>query len=153
MDEWRRNFVQKLGKAQSQWVKRFEDALTDSIVPVFDDFGSFVCNHGFRVSTPLREPGRRSFKFELAENAYLLLIFRSVNIGEFEMCSESFVPGREPLRDKSTVRIADADRKWSERHFRAALDSFVDALNARTDATPTATGPAAARELEPALAV
>ena len=150
MDDWRRNFVQKLGKAQSQWVRMFEDALTDHIVPVFDDFGSFVCNHGFRVCTPLREQGRRSFKFELAENAYLLLIFRSVSIGEFEMCSESFVPGREPLLDKSTVRIADVDRKWAERQFRSALDSFIDALNAAPGATALTTSEPV---MEEALAV
>lgn len=142
MEDWRRSFVQKLGKAQSQWVRRFEDVLDEAIVPVFDEFGAFLCNHGFRVSTPLREQGRRSFKFELAENAYLLIIFRSVNIGEFDMASESFVPGREPLMDKSTVRMSDVDRRWAERQFRSALDSFVDALNSEPAAAAAPKAPA-----------
>jgi hypothetical protein len=128
VDGWKRNFVDKLGKAQAQCTKRFEEALNSCVAPVFEELSGFLRDNGFRVSTPLQEPGRRSFKFELAENAYLLLLFRFTAIGEFELRSEMFVPGCEPQLKKSIGRIGDVEQQWTQEQFRTGLDRFVDLL-------------------------
>ena len=128
MDQWKRSFLDKLNQAQSQWVTQFEDALDSAFVPTFDDFKEFLADNGFRLSTPLWESGRRSFKFELAENAYLLMIFRSTGVGELELRCESFVPGGEPVLTKGVARVADLDEKWAGEQIRFALDAFVDEL-------------------------
>lgn len=128
MEQWKRTFVEKLGKAKGQWVKQFEERMDAFVTPAFEDLSSFVREHGFQVSTPLQDEGRRSFKFELAENAYLLVIFRSTGVGEFELRVECFVPGREPNLHKSIGRLVDVDRAWASRRFESGLDKFVELL-------------------------
>ena len=128
MDSWKRAFLDKLQQAQSKCAQQFEDALDQSIGPVFEELSSFLRDNGFQVSTPLNERGRRSFKAELAENAYLLLIFRFVGVGAFELRSETFVPGSEPVLEKSVGRIADIDSDWAAQMFQAGLDQFVELL-------------------------
>ncbi|MGD8450842.1 MAG: hypothetical protein PVJ57_03395 [Phycisphaerae bacterium] len=128
MDGWRESFLDKLNRAQMHWVRQFEEALDKHFVPVFTEFKSFLVDNGFRLSMPLNEQGRRSFKFELAENAYLLLIFRSAGVGEFELRSESFVPGCEPVLSKVVARVADLERTWVTERLQAALGGFVDSL-------------------------
>ena len=87
---------------------------------------------------PLCEPGRRSFKFELAENAYLLMIFRSSGVGEFELRTESFVPGGEPALNKKLGRVADFTKEWATERVQAALDTFVDLLSGAQQTQPAA---------------
>ena len=125
---WKRSFLDKLHKAQAECAKEFEDALTDAVVPVFEDLSAFLRDNGFRVSTPLNEQGRRSFKCELAENAYLLLIFRFSGVGEYELRSETFVPGAEPVLEKSAGNVADIDKDWTQRLFETGLNRFVELL-------------------------
>ena len=129
MNQWRDEFLGKLNKAQAHWNKQFEDALDSSFVPVFDDFKGFLADNGFKLSVPLSEPGRRSFKFELAENAYMLMIFRSSGVGEFELRTESFVPGSEPVLNKAVGRVADFTKDWVTERVQTALDTFVDLLS------------------------
>lgn len=138
MDSWRRSFLNRLHEARSRFAEQFEEALDQAIVPVFDDLASFLCDNGFTALTPLKEQGRRSFKFELAENAYLLIIFRFSRVGEFELHAEMFAPGSEPLLEKSGGRITDIDRNWAQDHFRAGLDRFVNLLAGKTVAEPDA---------------
>ncbi len=128
MDRWQNSFLDKLNQAQSKWVTSFEDALNRSVTPAFKRVSTFVSDNGFRVTTPLKEDGRRSYKFELAENAYLLLIFRFGGIGELEVRTESFVPGREPSLNRSPVRLVDVDEEWATKQFQQSLDMFVDLL-------------------------
>jgi hypothetical protein len=128
MDHWKRSFLDRLGKAQAHWLTRFEELVEARILPTLEDYKEFLADNGFRLSSPQHEPDRRSFKFELAENAYLLLILRSTGIGEFELRSECFVPGREPVLSKATVRIADVDDGWAAQQLRRGLDAFVDLL-------------------------
>ena len=132
MEQWKRTFLDKLSEAQSQWAGRFEDALDTAFQPVFDDHKAFLADNGFTLSTPLRESGRRSFKFELAENAYLLMMFRSTGVGELELRAETFVPGNEPVLSKVAARIADIDESWATEQLQSALDSFVDLLAGST---------------------
>lgn len=129
MDSWQKQFLDKLGRAQSVWLTQFEQSMEEHVKPAFEQLSSFVRENGFKVSTPLHDDGRRSYKFELAENAYMLLIFRFSGLGEFELRSESFAPGSEPALNKSLVRVADVNRDWSDRQFQSALDGFVDLLS------------------------
>lgn len=128
MDSWKRQFIDKLGKAQSACAKRFEDSIDDAVNPVFQDMQSFLRDNGFKVSQPLKEQGRRSYKFELAENAYMLLIMRFNGVGELELRTEIFVPGNEPQLTKSIGRLADVSSKWAEEQFRGGLDTFITQL-------------------------
>lgn len=126
--QWKKSFLDKLGQAQNRCAQRFEESIDAHVVSAFDEIAAFVREHGFRTSMPLHESGRRSFKFELVENAYMLLIFRFMNVGEFELRSELFVPGAEPILRKAVGRVADIDDAWAHRQFRGALDQFVDLL-------------------------
>lgn len=128
MDAWKRSFLDKLHTAQAKCVKQFEAALRDHVEPVIDELSGFLRDNGFRVSSPLQEQGRRSFKFELAENAYLLTIYRFTGVGEFELRCELFVPGKEPVLQKSVVRVPDVTEAWAQKQFREGLDSFVALL-------------------------
>jgi hypothetical protein len=128
MNNWQSNFLDKLNKVQTQWVRSFESTMDRFIMAAFEDVASFVRDNGFKVSTPLQDDGRRSFKFELSENAYLLMIFRFSGVGEFELRCESFTPGGEPTLSKSMMRLADVDEEWAGKQFQSALDSFLEAM-------------------------
>ena len=129
MDSWKRSFVDKLNQAQAHCARRFDDAMEKSVLGAYEDMTPFLRDNGFKVGMPLREQGRRSFKFELAENAYLLMIMRFTSVGEFEVRTETFVPGCDPILRKSVARIADVSEAWTEQQFRGGLDSFVEMLS------------------------
>ncbi|TWT41719.1 hypothetical protein RAS1_28400 [Phycisphaerae bacterium RAS1] len=133
---WKQSFVEKLNRAQSQWTSKFTEVMESQVSETFEDIRRFVQDNGFAASTPLREDSRRSFKFELAENAYLLMIFRSVGVGEFEVRSESFVPGRDAKLAKMRCRLVDVDEAWARDQFQAALDAFVAHLADETAGAP-----------------
>lgn len=128
MDDWKRSFLNKLNQAQSHWTRRFDETLALEVVPVFDELAEFLRKNGFRVSAPLVEEGRRSFKFELNENTYCLLIFRAGGVGEFELRCECFAPGREPLANRTTTALNHLTRNWVEQQFRDGLDRLVELL-------------------------
>jgi hypothetical protein len=138
VDKWKRSFLDKLHDAQSQCAKQFEESLNRAVTPVFDEFSSFLADNGFKVSTPLSEHGRRSFKYELSENAYLLLIFRFTGIGDYELRTEILAPGNEPVLDKSVGRVSDIDKDWARKLFQGGLDRFVDLLGGRKVSEPKA---------------
>lgn len=125
---WKQSFVEKLNKVQSQWTQKFAEVMDGVVSDAFEEVKRFVQDNGFTASMPLREDARRSYKFELAENAYLLMIFRSASVGEFEMRCESFVPGRDPKMTKLRCRLADVDDAWAHDQFQSALDGFVSQL-------------------------
>ncbi|MGE3181616.1 MAG: hypothetical protein AB7N71_08295 [Phycisphaerae bacterium] len=126
---WKNKFIGKLEQAQNHWLREFESAVDKSVTPAFDEFREFLSTNGFSVSRPLKEEGRRSFKFELAENAYLLVLFRSAGVGEFEIRAESFVPGQEPVLSKAIARVNDLSHDWVIEQFQTALDNFVGLLS------------------------
>ncbi|MFO0837247.1 MAG: hypothetical protein U1D55_01880 [Phycisphaerae bacterium] len=125
---WKRQFLDKLSNVQSRWAKRFEETLDATVVPAFSEISPFLRENGFTVSTPMRDEGRRSFKFELIENAYLLMIFRCANVGAFELRCESFVPGAEPRLSKQVCRISEINDEWSRQRFQNSLNAFVELL-------------------------
>lgn len=127
--QWKSTFLDKLKTVQSKCANRFDQAMADIVAPAFDDMAPFLRDNGFSVSAPLSEQGRRSFKFELAENAYVLVIFRFSGIGEFDVRNEIFVPGQEPHLQRSVGRVSDITEDWANRHFQSVLDTFVDQLS------------------------
>ena len=128
MDAWKQSFVSKLDDARSHWSQRFDNLLESVVNPAFDEFGEFLQNHEFSSSQPMNEPGRRSFKFELSENTYVLRMFRSTGLGSFEVRSECLVPGHDPQNGKSNYRVSDLDDDWARGQFQAALDVFAELL-------------------------
>jgi hypothetical protein len=126
---WKKGFLDRLGQAQQQWLREFDAAMEQYVLPAYDELREFLSNNGFRVSKPLREEGRRSFKFELAENAYVLVLFRAAGVNEFEIRAESFVPGREPVLNKAMARVKDLSMPWAQEQFQTALDNFVGLLS------------------------
>jgi hypothetical protein len=128
VDSWKGCFLNKLQEVQSKCAQKFEDVLKSAVVPVYSDLSAFLADNGFEVSTPLTDPGHRSFKFELAENAYLLIIFRFTGVDEFELRTETLAPGSEPVLEKHTGRMSDMRKEWARSLFQAGLDRFVDLL-------------------------
>jgi hypothetical protein len=128
MDAWKKSFAERLGHVRSGWAAQLDQALEEHAVPVFNDLAEFLRDNGVVGSMPLREKGRRSFKFELAEDAYVLLIFRSTAVGEFELSREVFILGAEPKVRKTTERLANLNQDWARQEFQAALDSFIGLL-------------------------
>lgn len=128
MSDWKSTFARKLNDAQRQFQQAFETALDQHVEPAFHELEEFLGNNGFRLTVPMRDPGQRSYKFELSENAYVLVIFRFQAIGQFELRNEMFVPGHEPVLTRSQGHVADVDRDWAMRRFQDALDGFVDRL-------------------------
>lgn len=126
---WKKGFLDKLGQAQQQWLREFDNAMDEHVSPAYDEIREFLSNNGFRVSKPLREEGRRSFKFELAENAYVLVLFRAAGVNEFEIRAETFVPAREPVLSKAMARVKDLNIEWAQEQFQTALDNFVGLLS------------------------
>jgi hypothetical protein len=140
MKEWKQSFAEKLSRVQSQWGARLDDALDHNVQPVYEDLADFVRKHGFSTSVPLHEVGRRSFKFELAEDAYVLLIFKTSGMGDFELSCETFVLGTEPKARKVVERLGRLTEAWARQEFQATLNAFVELL-----------GGAPAPQEEPAL--
>ena len=129
MDTWKQTFLGKLNKAQAEWMRAFEEALDEHFVPVYDEYREFLGHNGFTMSTPLREAGRRSYKFELGENAYVLMVFRARGVGELELSWEGFAPGCDPVQHRVVTRVADVDESWGRQQLQQALDEFVGLLN------------------------
>ena len=138
MDSWKRSFLDKLHQAQAKRVRQFEDALERFVVPVFDGLSDFLRDNEFKVSMPVNEQCRRSFKCELAENAYLLIILRFSGVDELELRTETFVPASEPILEKSVGRVSDITKDWAQSVFQGGLDRFVHLLSGEKAAEPSA---------------
>ena len=137
MDSWKRSFLDKLHEAQANRVRQFEDALERFVVPVFDGLSDFLRDNEFKVSTPVNEQRRRSFKCELAENAYLMIILRFSGVDELELRTETFAPGSEPILKKSVGRVTDMTKDWAQSVFQDGLDRFVRLLSGEKAAEPS----------------
>ncbi|MBI5863504.1 MAG: hypothetical protein HZB38_03125 [Planctomycetes bacterium] len=144
MDGWKKQFLDKLGKAQATCAQRFEEALDDAFNPAFADVSNFLRDNGFKVSQPLSETGRRSYKFELAENAYALVLVRLSGVDEIELRGELIVPGNKPVLKKQVGSVKDVNAGWAEKHFRNTLDQFVELLSGQK---PGAAAPEGIEEL------
>lgn len=126
---WQSGFLKRLEDLRGDWVKRFESTIAECMEPAFDELSAFVSKHGFRGSAPLRQSDRRSFKFELAENAYVLVTFRHEGIDDMVAMCEYFVPGSQPGSYETRVACGDVNREWACLQFQDALDAFVSAFS------------------------
>ena len=129
MTEWKKTFLDKLHVAQEKCAHQFDEAVERYVIPVYEELQQFLRDNDFDVTNPMKEKGRRSFKFELAENAYLLVILRFAGVDEFELRNEIFVPGRDPILEKFAGRVADINRSWAENLLQSSLDRFIDLLS------------------------
>lgn len=126
--QWRDGFVCKLDGLRSQWVDDFKHRVTSEVVPAFDEIAAFVAEHGFRASSPVTQPDRQSFKFEMAENAFVLLTLSHESIGDVLLRCEYFAPGAQPGDLVHHAQVQDLSREWATARFQEALDAFVAAL-------------------------
>lgn len=138
MDEWRHGFASKIGALQEQWAERFTTLIEGTAEPVFREFADFLKQWNFHISMPRAESTMHSFKFELVEDAYVLIFFRSKGIDAVECEYESSVRGMGATRGERTERAGhEADRKWVEGCFQRALDDFVAKLTEAEHARAT----------------
>jgi hypothetical protein len=136
MDEWQRDFASRIGALQEQWAARFTTLIESTAEPVSREFAEFLKPWNFRISAPRAESMLRSFKFELAEDAYVLIFFRGKGIDAVECEYESSVPGTGSAHGERTERPGrEADREWVESCFQRALDDFVAKLAETENAT------------------
>lgn len=129
MNKWQSSFARSMENVRSHWVKRFEDSVGKHVGPAFEEIAAFVSKHGIKAAAPLKQSDRRSFKFEIAENAYALVSFRHVGMDDVQMTCEYFVPGGDPGSYDTRVSCVDVTREWATAQFQEALDSLVNALN------------------------
>lgn len=130
MSKWQNSFARSMDNVRVHWVKRFDESVSQRVGPAFEEISAFVSKHGFRPSTPMKQGDRRSYKFELNENAYALLTFRHEGLDDMHMSCEYFVPGGDPGTYETRVSCADVTREWAGAQFQEALDSLVSALSA-----------------------
>ena len=81
-----------------------------------------------RSTLPLYTPAGRRIS--------ILARLRKLRVGEFELRSEVFAPGKEPELSKMTARANDLTREWVSQQLQSALDTFVDLLGGES-AAPT----------------
>jgi len=68
----------------------------------------------------------RAFRFALADDGYVVVLFRLDGIDRLECASASCVPGVGRIVGVyTTTPLGQADRQWGESCFQMALDGFV----------------------------
>ena len=146
MTDWQKRFSQKLELARSASSEQFEVVADQTLVPAFETFQKFTAQQGVAASAPLVNLGARTFKFALAENAYLLMTFRLSGLDYCELYGEFVIPGRGKLPPvHQHIELAEVNGAWARRAFEESLDHFVDALvGAMSDASKPASAMAAA---------
>lgn len=127
-NQWRDKFVHRLDGLRSQWVDDFKRRLDSEVEPAFDELAGFVGEYGFRTSSPLNQPECRSFKFELNENAFVLLTLSHESMGDVSLRCEYFAPGIQPGDLVHRAQLQDVNRDWATSRFQEALDAFVGAM-------------------------
>jgi hypothetical protein len=130
MTQWQQSFVQNLESLRGQWLKDFDRVMNESVAPAFERISGFVGEHGFRVSSPVSQTDRRSYKFEMAENAFLMVFFHHRGINDYMVKTECFVPGREPWDYSESGALNDITLEWATAMFQKGLDTFVTAFSA-----------------------
>ena len=128
MNTWKERFTEKLEAVREAARGAFERAARDVVVPVYDEFRAFAVEQNLQVTAPLDNPGLRTFKFAVTENAYVFLTFRSAGMDGCELQSEFFVPGGGAIAPVVTrAAAADVTESWVRGAFEKSLDTFMDA--------------------------
>jgi len=127
MNKWKQEFARKmedLGEQSSADFDRFADEV---LVPIFRDVSEFVAQWRFQTSIPQSNMGKKSFKFALTENRYLLILFRIEGINTLGCEYECCLPGKECIAGpRNSMILYNANQLWAESCFQTALDDFIE---------------------------
>jgi hypothetical protein len=126
MNEWQERFARQMNKIREQSAGRFQKFSDDVLEPVFNDLSEFVAQWDMRATEPQNQNDRRTFKFALTEDAYVLLNFRLHGVEAVECGYECWIPGigRQP-GGHAHMNLSEADRSWAESFFQACLDHLA----------------------------
>ena len=141
MNKWQQGFATKIEGLREQWCRQFDVLATETLEPVFSEFGEFVRQWDFQASAPQTQSAVRTFKFALAEDAYVLVFFRSKGLDAVQWLYEYVVPGQGTGKSRVSETVApDVSRGWAEDCFQTALEDFgaklAGAERAREPAEP-----------------
>lgn len=126
MTEWEKEFSKKMESLHEQSTTSLERFLQEDLQTAYTALSSFLSQWKFQASTPQVQAGRRSFKFALTEDAYVIVTFRLEGVDSLECESEYGLPatGRvSGTRHNSSLR--KVDRQWGEACFQKALDGLL----------------------------
>jgi hypothetical protein len=126
MNDWERDFSRRMESLRELSTDCLERFMQADLQTAFGNFSNFLSQWKFQTSTPQTQPGRRSFKFALTEDAYVLVTFRLEGIDALECEWEYGVPvvGRV-AGVRCSCSLRKVDRQWGESCFQKALDGLL----------------------------
>ncbi len=128
MNEWQKQFTQKLGAVRSATRDQFEQMAEQTLASVYRQFDEFTGKQDIRASAPLRKPGIRTYKFALTDSTYVLVTFRHTGL-QCGSQADFFVPGAGQIPPIcETIDLPKCNGNWCGRTFQQALDRFVDGV-------------------------
>jgi hypothetical protein len=129
MNDWEKEFTKKMESLHEQSKTSLERFLQEDLQVGFDALSNFLGQWKFQSSTPQVQPGRRSFKFGLTEDAYVIVTFRLEGLDTLECETEYGMPGVGRLAGtRSASSLRKVDRQWGESCFQKALDGLLGKL-------------------------
>ena len=129
MNEWQQSFAGKIEALRETWAQRFDTMAKETLEPTFEEFTEFVQQWNIQSNIPRAQNSMRSFKFILAEDAYVLIFFRGKGVDAVECQYGCAIPGQGTSEGpRSDTMVCNVDRKWAENCFKTALDAFVTKL-------------------------
>lgn len=132
-NDWQESFLRDLDELRSHWVQKFDEVAARCILPVYEEMADFLGKNGLKCSAPLTNKDRRAFRFEFAENAYLLLTFTHDGIEDLLLKVEYFVPGGDPGDYDVRAPLKDLNEDWARDQMQRAMDAFVRAFKSSSD--------------------
>ncbi len=129
MNDWEKEFSRRMESLREQSTDCLERFLQADLQNAFGTFGNFLSQWRFQNSTPQTQPGRRSFKFALTEEAYVLVTFRLEGIDTLECEWEYGIPAVGRVTGaRAFCSLRKVDRQWGETCFQKALDGLLAKL-------------------------
>lgn len=129
-NKWKEGFTGKVEALRDKWRQKFDVLASETLEPVFDELTEFVQQWDFQGSAPQTQSAVRTFKFALAENAYVLVFFRSKGLDAVQWLYECALPGEGTVKSRvSDAHVTEVTKEWATECFQTALDEFVAKLN------------------------
>jgi len=126
MTDWEKEFAKKMELLHEQSTTCLEQFLQEDLQNAFDAMSAFLAQWKFHTSTPQTQAGRRSFKFGLTEDAYVIVTFRLEGVDLLECETEYGLPAVGRVNGtRSTSSLRKADQQWGESCFQKALDGLL----------------------------
>lgn len=124
--KWQQEFTSKVNALREGWTSQFEAIGDAQVGPVYQAFSDFARRCELKSSAVPDQQGLRSYKFELCEDAYVMLYFRPRGVDQVECDYECFLPGVGRVSGiKSSAAAANLQKEWVDSCFRMALDDLV----------------------------